>query len=445
MSASTRKQVLILGGGFGGLYTALGLENTLARDRDVEITLVNRENFSLFTPMLHEVAASDLDMTHIVNPVRKLLRRVQFFHGEVEDIDLASKQVGVVHGEKRHRHELPYDYLVLALGSMTNFFGVPELEHRAMTMKSLSDAIHLRNRLIDLLEEADFECAAGFRPNLLTIVVAGGGFAGTETITAVNDFLHESIRFYPHLSADMIRVVLVHPGKVILPELGPKLGSYAQKKLAKRNVEIRVNTKVIRVREDAVELSDGTRVPAKTVIWTAGSSPNPLIAALPCKLDRGRILTDEYLQVPDWPGVWALGDCASILDSSTGRPYPPTAQHALRQGQTVAKNILAAIRSGTKNPFSFSTLGLLASIGRRTGVANIFGINFSGFAAWFLWRTIYLSKLPRFEKKVRVALDWTLDLLFSKDLVHLLDLRTPTMSDIEEAADTALVTSEHNQ
>jgi NADH dehydrogenase len=325
---------------------------------------------------------------------------------------------------------------------MTNFFGIPELEQRAMTMKSLSDAVHLRNRLIDLLEEADFECAAGSRPNLLTIVVAGGGFAGTETIAAVNDFLHESIRFYPHLSADMVRVVLVHPGKVILPELGPKLGAYAQKKLAKRNVEIRVNTKVVRVGEDAAELSDGSRVPAKTVIWTAGTSPNPLIAALPCKLDRGRILTDEYLQVPDWPGVWALGDCASILDRSTGRPYPPTAQHALRQGKTVAKNILAVIRGGTKKPFSFSTLGLLASIGRRTGVANIFGINFSGFLAWFLWRTIYLSKLPRLEKKVRVALDWTLDLLFSKDLVHLLDLRTPTMSDIEEEADTALVVSE---
>jgi NADH:ubiquinone reductase (H+-translocating) len=443
MNATTRKQVLILGGGFGGLYTALGLEKTLARDSDVEITLVNRQNFSLFTPMLHEVAASDLDMTHIVNPVRKLLRHVQFFHGEVEHIDLTSKQVTVVHGQERHRHELRYDYLVLALGSTTNFFGLPGLEHRAMTMKSLSDAIHLRNQLIDLLEEADFECAAGSRPNLLTIVVAGGGFAGTETIAAVNDFLRESIRFYPNLAADMVRVILVHPGDVILPELGPKLGAYAQRKLAERNVEIRVDTKVVRVDEDAVELSDGSRIPAKTVIWTAGTSPNPLIATLPCKLDRDRIVTDEYLEVPDWPGVWALGDCASITDRKTGRPYPPTAQHALRQGKAAAKNVIAAIRGGTKSPFSFSTLGLLAAIGRRTGVANILGINFSGFLAWFLWRTIYLSKLPRFEKKVRVGLDWTLDLLFSKDLVHFLDLRTPTVSCAEEEAHSALVASEH--
>jgi NADH dehydrogenase len=310
-----------------------------------------------------------------------------------------------------------------------------ELERRAMTMKSLSDAIHLRNQLIDLLEEADFECAAGERPNLLTIVVAGGGFAGVETVAAVNDFLRDSIRFYPHLTADMLRVVLAHPGDVILPELGPKLGAYAQKKLTERKVEIRVNTKVVRVEQHAVELSDGSRVLTDTVIWTAGTSPSPLIATLPFKMNRGRIMTNEYMEVQDWPGVWALGDCASTIDPKTARPYPPTAQHALRQGKTVAKNVSAAIRGGAKMPFSFSTLGLLAAIGRRSGVANILGINFSGFVAWFLWRTIYLSKLPRFEKKVRVALDWTLDLLFSKDLVHLLDLRSPTVSQIEEEVD----------
>ncbi|MGC1360289.1 MAG: NAD(P)/FAD-dependent oxidoreductase [Silvibacterium sp.] len=433
-----RKRVLILGGGFGGLYTALGLEKMLAPDNDIEVTLVNRQNFSLFTPMLHEVAASDLDMTHIVNPVRKLLRRVRFFHGDVEHIDLTLKQVTVVHGPERHGHVLGYDHLVLALGSTTNFFGLPQLEQRALTMKSLSDAANLRSRLIVMLEEADFECAASSRPKLLSIVVVGGGFAGAETVAAVNDFLRESIRLYPHLATDMLRVVLVHPGDVILPELGPKLGAYAQKKLAERKVEIRVNARVIRVDDDAVELSDGSRIPTSTVIWTAGTSPNPLIATLPCTMERGRIVTDEYLEVRDWPGVWALGDCASITDPKTGRPYPPTAQHALRQGTAVANNVIAAIRGGSKRPFSFSTLGLMAAIGRRTGVANILGINFSGFAAWFLWRSIYLSKLPRFEKKVRVALDWTLDLLFGKDLVCIADSRPPIVSHIEEDV-TALV------
>lgn len=422
--ATPAKRILILGAGFGGLYTALGLEKTLARDAAVRVTIVNRENHSLFTPMLHEVAASDLDMTHIVNPVRKLLKHVRFFNGEVRHVDLDAKCVTVVHGRQHHAHELGYDFLVIALGSTTNFFGLTGLENRALTIKSLSDAIYLRNHLIDLLEQADFECMAGARPELLTIVVAGGGFAGTETVAGINDFLRESIQFYPQLSKDWIRVILVHPGDVILPELGPKLGKYAQEKLRTRNVEIRLNTKVVQVDNHRVHLSDGSCIPTQTVIWTAGTSPNPLVGMLPCQQDRGRIIANEYLELPDWPGVWALGDCASILDTSTGRPYPPTAQHAVRQGRIVAKNITAAIRGGPKTAFSFSTLGLLAAIGRRTGVANIFGANFSGFLAWFLWRTIYLSKLPRSEKKLRVALDWTLDLLFSKDIVNFLDRRT---------------------
>lgn len=418
------KRVLILGAGFGGLYAALGLEKTVAHDPGVRVTIVNRENHSLFTPMLHEVAASDLDMTHIVNPVRKLLKHVQFFNGEVQHIDLTAKRVTVVHGRQHHAHELDYDYLVIALGSTTNFFGMAGLENRALTIKSLSDAIYLRNHLIDLLEQANFECMVGARPELLTVLVAGGGFAGTETVAGINDFLRESVRFYPQLSEDWIRVILVHPGKIILPELGPKLGEYAQEKLGKRKVEIRLNTKVACVDDHAVYLSDGSCIPTQTVIWTAGTSPNPLVEMLPCQQDRGRIVANEYLELPGWPGVWALGDCASVLDSKTGHPFPPTAQHAVRQGRTVARNVTAAIRGGPKTPFSFSTLGLLAAIGRRTGVANILGANFSGFVAWFLWRTIYLSKLPRSEKKVRVALDWTLDLLFSKDIVSFLDRRS---------------------
>lgn len=415
------KRVLILGSGFGGLYTALGLEKTVARDPNVRVTIVNRENHSLFTPMLHEVAASDLDLTHIVNPIRKLLKHVRFFNGEVEQIDLAEKSVTVVHGRQRHAHELGYDYLVIALGSTTNFFGQSDLENCALTIKSLRDGVHLRNHLIDLMEQADFECMAGARPRLLTVVVAGGGFAGTETIAAINDFLRESVRFYPQLSEDWIRVVLVHPGESILPELGPALGAYAQKKLAKRKVEIRLNTKVIGVDDNGVLLSDGTCISTQTVIWTAGTSPNPIVAMLPCQKDRGRVVANEYLELPDWPGVWALGDCASILDRTTGHPFPPTAQHAVRQGRTVAKNVTAAIRSGQRTEFSFLTLGLLAAIGRRSGVANLFGTNFSGFVAWFLWRSIYLSKLPRNEKKIRVAFDWTLDLLFSKDIVSFRD------------------------
>jgi len=423
-----KARVLILGGGFAGLYAAIELDKTLARRPGVEVMLVNRENFFLFTPMLHEVAASDLDITHIVNPIRKLLRRVKFFHGEVHSIDLASKCVSLFHGPNRHMHELRYDYLIIALGSTTNFFNLPGLEANSLTMKSLGDAIHLRNRLIDLLEEADFECALGERSNLLTVLVAGGGFAGVETIAAVNDFLREATKYYPHLAEDEIRTVLVHPGSVILPELGAQLGAYAQRKLAERQVEIRVNTKVTAISDRGIELSDGTAVKARTLVWTAGTSPNPILQSLPCEKERGRLVVNEYMEVPGWPSVWALGDCALVPDPRTGHPYPPTAQHAMRQGKIVAKNVEAAIVRGRRTPFVFSTIGLLAAIGRRTGVAQILGVNFSGFIAWFLWRTIYLSKLPRLEKKLRVALDWTLDLFFSKDLVHFMILRAPTIS-----------------
>ena len=428
MGTKSRQRIVILGGGFGGLYTAMHLEKALARGADLEVTLVNRENFFLFTPMLHEVAASDLEMAHIVNPIRKLLRRVRFLEGHVESVDLRARRLVVSHGGAHHHHDLEYDHLVIALGSITNFYNLPGVEERALTMKSLGDAILLRNRLIQLLEEATFECACDIRSPLLSVVVAGGGFAGVETIAAVNDFLREALEFYPGLSEDLLRIVLVHDGPVLLPELGEALGTYAQQKLAERKIEIRLKTRITAMSDEGVVLSDGSMIPAKTLVWTAGTSPNPLLGTLPCTMGRGRLVANEYMEVPEWPGVWALGDCALIPDPRTGQPYPPTAQHAIRQGKVLASNILAAIRGGAKRPFVFTTIGLLASIGKRTGVARILGVNFSGFVAWVLWRTIYLSKLPRVEKQVRVALDWFLDLLFSKDLVQFQTGRAPTMS-----------------
>lgn len=427
----TKTKVIILGSGFGGLYTALNLDNTIARDDDIEITLINRENFFLFTPMLHEVAASDLDITHIVSPVRKLLKRVKIFNGSVESIDLESKIVHVSHGKEHHHHELDYDHLVLSLGSITNFYGNKGLEDNALTMKSLGDAIYLRNHMISNLEEADFECCPKIREPLINYVVAGGGFAGVETIAGINDFLREALKFYPNLTEDMLRIVLVHAGNTILPELSEKLGKYSQKKLAARDVEIHLNTKVSKVDGNLVTLSDGTEIVTNTLIWTAGTAPNPLLEALPCDKDRGRICANQYMEVAGYKGVWAVGDSAAIEDPKTGRLYPPTAQHAIRQGRVLAHNIRASIRGGKMKPFVFETIGQLAALGRRTGVAQIMGINFSGFIAWWLWRTIYLMKLPRFEKKLRVALDWTLDLIFAKDPVQFLTLRAPTVSNEE--------------
>jgi NADH dehydrogenase len=416
-----KKRVLILGGGFGGVYAALTFDKTLAREADVEVTLVNRENFFLFTPMLHEVAASDLDLTNIVSPVRQLLRRVKFFAGEVLDVDLGQHRVTLVHGTDSHTHEVPYDHLVLALGSQTNFYNLPGLEERALSMKTLGDAVHLRNRVIAALEEADTECAAAIREPLMTFVVAGGGFAGVETIGAVNDFVRGALRYYPNIKSNQVRMVLVHSGPLILPELGEELGKYARRKLDAQGVQIRTGVRVAEASDEGVVLSDGTRIATRTIVWTAGTAPHMLCSALPCPKQGGRVKVNEFLEVEGYENVWALGDCAAVPDTrNPGKFHPPTAQHALRQGQVVAANVAAALHGGSKRPFDFKTLGQLAAIGRRAGVAKVFGFKFSGFVAWFLWRTIYLSKLPRLEKKLRVALDWTLDLFFPKDLVQFL-------------------------
>jgi NADH dehydrogenase len=421
---ANKTRVLILGGGFGGIYSALAFEDL--NNPSIDVTLITQENFFLFTPMLHEVAASDLDLTNIVSPVRKLLRKVHTFVGEVQKVDLVARRVTVAHGFSRHAHELDYDHLVLGLGSVTNFFGIPGLAERALSMKTLRDAVELRNRLIAHLEEADTECAKADREPLLTFAVAGGGFAGVETIGSIHDFLLEALPFYPNLNPRMLRVVLVHPGEHVLPELGAELGTYADEQLARRGIEIHSKSKVTSVTPREVTISDGTKLACFTLIWTAGTSPNPILSLIDLPKEKGRIRVEPTLAVPGHPGVWALGDCAQIpnLDKA-GTFHPPTAQHASRQGRVLALNVAASVAGRPVQPFRFRTLGLLASIGRRTGVARILGINFSGFVAWWLWRTIYLSKLPGFEKKVRVALEWALDLFFRKDFVLYMHTEAP--------------------
>jgi NADH:ubiquinone reductase (H+-translocating) len=429
--SNVQKQILILGAGFGGVYAALEFEKHLARDPSVKVTLINRENFFLFTPMLHEVAASDLDITNIVSSLRKLLRHVDFFEGDVHSIDLDKREVTFQHGMSEHKHTLIYDHLIIALGGITNFYGLPGLEENALTMKSLGDAITLRNRLIENLEIADYHCTHEDAA-CLTLVVAGGGYAGVETIAAVNDFLREAVAFYPHLKEEMLRVVLVHDLPHILPELGEDLAVYTEKKLAERGIEVRLGVKVTGYQDSTVQLADGTEIMTNTLVWTAGVAANPLLKMLPCKKERGRVVVNEYLEVDGYPGVWAVGDCAMVPDLKSGKLCPPTAQYALRQGVTVARNITASIKGEKSKKFEHTNQGQLAAIGRRTAVASIAGINFSGFFAWVLWRSIYLMKLPRFEKKVRVALDWTLDIFYSKDLVQFLTTRERCISVSED-------------
>jgi NADH dehydrogenase len=339
-----KKRIVILGGGFGGVYAAIHLEKLLARERTVEICLVSRDNFFLFTPMLHEIAASDLEMTNIVNPLRKLLRKVEVLVGDVNEIDLPNKRVLISRGYRKDSQQVDYDHLVIALGSIANFYNLTGLCELALAMKSLPDAIRLRAQILRHLEEANSECNLSYRQSLLTFVVAGGGFAGVETVAALNDFVREAMPFYSNLCEKMLRVMLMHSGSVILPELGESLGRCAQKVLARRGVEVRLNTRVKSMTEDSVVLIDGVQIPSRTLVWTAGTVANPLILSLPCGKERGRIRVDEFLRVPNWPNVWAVGDCAFVPDvRNPGKSHPPTAQHAIREGKIVAQNITSAL------------------------------------------------------------------------------------------------------
>ncbi len=408
VSAGECKRVIILGGGFGGIYAALRLEKLLARNGGLEVTLVTRDNYFLFTPMLPEVAAAELEQNTIVNPLRRLLKRVKSFVGSIDAVDLATRHVTVSHGFDGHTHDLPYDQLVLALGAGTNFFNLPGVEHSCLTVKTLGDAITIRNQLVTHLEEANSECAAGERQPLLTFIVAGGGFAGVETLGGINDFVREAIRFYPNLHPDYLRFVLVTPDEVILPELNRKPGIYAQRKLTRRGVEIITRAKVSAISDGIVELTNGERIVADTVIWSAGTAPNPLITALPLPKRNGRIVVDEYLGVEGWPGVWAVGDCALISDPRSGGFYPPTAQHALREGNVAARNVVATLYGGRKKTFRYRALGQLAAIGRRTGVAHICGLNFSDLSLQAAARreesprSLGLDARPLFRERFRV-------------------------------------------
>jgi NADH:ubiquinone reductase (H+-translocating) len=416
-------RIVIAGGGFAGLYAAIHFNKRLARRADVEVTLISHENFILFTPLLHEVAAGDLYPGDIVNPLRRILRHVNVFEADVQSVDLEKRLVRCTAGMAEGELNFEFDHLLLTLGSETNFFNMDGLRDWSITMKSLSDATLLRNRMVALLEEASLQSDEAMRRQLLTFVTAGGGFSGTETTGAVNDFVRETVRYYPRLREDLIRVVMVHPGNFILPELGEELGRYAERKLTERKVEVMKGPRVANYDGQVVTLSDGTSIPAATLIWTAGVKPSPVIASLPYDKEHGRLLVSEYLAVTGVPGLWAAGDCAAVPILNTEKFHPPTAQHGLREGVVVAKNIEAVVLNRSLKSFRYKMLGQLASIGHHTGVAMVFGIKFSGFIAWWFWRSVYLMKLPRLGKKLRVMASWTLDIFFGQEIEQMVTIR----------------------
>lgn len=433
-----RTRIVLLGGGFAGVTAAEHLEHLAEDDPTVGITLISTTNHLLFTPMLSEVSAGSIEGPHISTPLRNFFRRARVIDGEVESVDLAQKSVRASVGRSGQTTEIPYDHLVFALGAVPNFFGMQGVAAHAFTFKSLEDALHIRNHVIDLLERADAEPDAATRREMLSVVVAGGGFAGVELIGGLNDFIRGSLPFYPHIDRDDVSLTLIHSGDRILQELSPTLGLYAKAKLEERGVRFLLKARVTDATADRVLLKDSQAIPTRTFVWTAGNVPHPILRQSGAPVDdRGRIRTEPTMAVPGHPGVWAVGDAAAIPDVyQPDKTHPPTAQHALREARQLAINIHAALRGHPLRPFRFRTLGAFAVLGHQTACAEIRGRRFSGPLAWFLWRTIYLSKLPGLEKKIRVALDWTVDLFFPRDLVQ-----TITPSRDRQSALTATATT----
>jgi NADH dehydrogenase len=436
-----RTRIVILGGGFGGVYAALHLDRTVARDRGVEVLMIAPQNFLVFTPMLHEVASGALDPGSIVVPIRQVLRHVNLFQAEAAAVDLAARTITTVYGVDQRTRTISFDHLLIAIGSQTRF--PPGLRSRVHGMKSIQDALVLRNWLIGLLERAEVEPDPDRRRALLTVAVAGGGFSGVETAGAINDFLREVAQHYPRASAEMPSLVLVEPLGRLLPEFDPTLGQYTESKLRAAGIDVRLNTKVAGFDGRVLSLSSDSpqstsSVSGRTLIWTAGVTPSALVESLALAKERGRIIVNDCMQVPKHEGVWACGDCAAIPDA-VDRPYPPTAQHAVRQGGHVGRNIAAAVRGNPQliRPFHYKMVGQFAAIGRQRAVATMFGRRFSGFIAWLLWRGAYLSMLPRLDRKVRVLLQWILDACFSRDTVQLLTVQSINAGRLEELIDTA--------
>jgi NADH dehydrogenase len=421
-AAATSKphRIVILGGGFGGVYTARNLERRLSRHDNVEITLVSRDNYFLMTPLLFEAGSGVLDPRHAVTPIRKMLRRTQFVEAEVERVDFDRRVVLVRHEEHTEEIELPYDQLVIGLGGVTNTGIIPGSAH-ATQFKTLADAIKLRNQIIDTYEEADLPHDFLERRKLLTFIVVGAGLVGVELMGESTEFVQSIAASYRHARQQLPQFYLIEAGPRVLPELDESLANYATDVLARRGVKVLVNTPVKEIARGRVTLNDGTVIEGDTVVLCAGVATNPLLAEMPLAKDRkGRIAVEATMRSTSHPEVWAIGDCASIPDPS-GKPYPQLAQHALREAKVLAHNLscVARGRAGVLRNFVYENMGTLAALGHFNGVGRVLRFKIRGFIAWWVWRSYYLMQMPRFERKLRIVLDWTIALFFHYDIVKL--------------------------
>jgi NADH dehydrogenase len=420
-----KQRIVILGGGFAGAYTAMYLDRAMtAAERDaIEVTIVSNDNYIVFQPLLPEVVSGAIETYHAITPIRRFARRAQLYTRRVDAIDFERRQVQLAPGFLPKPVLLDFDHLVICLGTRLNYALVPGMKEHGIPFKYLGDALRLRNESVRALEEADNETDAGEKKKLLTFVVGGGGFSGVECIAELNDFLVRAVAAYRNLKKTDIRCVLLQSSDRILPELGENLAAYAHAILEKRAIEIRLNTRLTAVSADGVLIqpagaSRPESIASRTVVVTVPAAPHPLVAKLPCALDKGRIRVTPNLEVPGVPGAWALGDCAAVPQKD-GIMSPPTAQHALRQARTCARNILATIRGEPLQPFAFTGLGKLASLGRQSAVAEVLGVRMKGFLAWLFWRSVYLSKFPGLDRRIRIASDWLLDLLLPRDITQI--------------------------
>jgi NADH dehydrogenase len=412
VARTARGGTLIAGGGFAGAYVARYLGEAGA-------TIVSPENFMLFTPLLPEAASGTLEPRHVVVPLRLMCPHSELLLGSVTGLDSAKRTVAVDSADGPF--EVTYENLVLALGSIARTLPIPGLAEHGLGFKDLADAIALRNHVLGQLEAAAM-AGEDSAARHLTFVFVGAGYAGVEALAELSDLVSDAMRHYPELSGRPRRWVLVDAAPKILPEIPSRLGDYAAEQLTKREIEIHVGTTLESVDAEAAVLSNGTRIPTATLVWTAGVRANPQLARLGVPLDeRHRVRVGETLQVQGLDGVWALGDCAAVPNlASPGQPDPPTSQHALRQARRLAKNL-----RGEPQPYRYHTLGQVATLGRYKGIAAVLGLRLTGFLGWFVTRTYHLFQLPLFSRKLRVVVDWTVALFFQRDIVELGSLGHP--------------------
>ena len=420
-----KTRIVILGGGFGGLYTARHLERLCRRRPDVEIVLVSRDNFLLMTPLLFEVCSGVLDARHCCFPVRAFLRTTRFIEAAVQGIDLTRRVVHLNTG--REESELSYDQLILGLGSKTNRGMIPGSEH-AFTFKTLADAFLLRNHIIERFERADVETDPGRKRRQLTFVIVGGGLVGVELFGELTAFADGIASLYKNVNRDEVRFILLHHGDRLMPEIDPKLADYGTEVLRKRRgASIRTGAKVQAIEPGAVHLP-GETIEAETVVLAAGVVPDPVVAELPLEKDhRGHVVVDGTMRCKSHPEVWAIGDCAAI-PAPDGQPYPGLAQHALREARVLARNICGALDGQAPQPFVYRTLGMMGSLGHGRGFGQLLGLRVRGRLAWFVRRTYYLFQMPGWARRLRIMIDWSFALLFRPDVVKIgLDSETAAL------------------